>query len=267
MFLDGIINCIWNASTNVEPGWSSIIRTCVLTKNWTLYQNCLENSTEVGYLASGINPLWISPVGYVLPGFQIGGAVYGSNISPTSLGSNEGAGWSGVSGDFVAVGNDVSVGSGTLPGDGVVKREEQESNVILGNSTSREVKSDVHEKSRRIEERGKEGSVGESRVRKTKGKTMDREYLPHRSEKKELRKRLHENENRNVVPNEINQIISFLQKRSKSEGVLSRLWERFPGGEGYSVSRFYLYQGILKERTGHYSNEQQLKLLGQLYEP
>ena len=71
-----------------------------------------------------------------------------------------------------------------------------------------------------------------------------------------------------MIPNEINQILSFLQKRSKSEHILARIWAKNPARvEKYSIGRFYLYQNVLKEKTGHYSNEQQLRLLGSLYEP
>lgn len=79
---------------------------------------------------------------------------------------------------------------------------------------------------------------------------------------------MHENENRNVIPNEINQIISFLQKQTKSGAILERLWKKYPAPDAsYSLGRFYLYQRMLKERVGHYSNEASLKLLSGLYEP
>lgn len=101
-----------------------------------------------------------------------------------------------------------------------------------------------------------------------KKKNLDKDYHPHKHEKREVRKRLHENENRNVVPNEINQIISFLQKKTKSGAILQRLWNKYPAdNENYSVARFYLYQKVLKEGVGHYSNEASLKLLSGLYEP
>ncbi len=70
------------------------------------------------------------------------------------------------------------------------------------------------------------------------------------------------------MPNEINQIISFLQKRTKSGAVLERLWKKYPVQDNnYSVARFYLYQKVLKEGAGHYSNEASLRLLSGLYEP
>jgi len=37
--------------------------------------------------------------------------------------------------------------------------------------------------------------------RRQKKKQIDKDYVPNRSQKKQPRKRLHENENRNVIPN------------------------------------------------------------------
>jgi hypothetical protein len=94
----------------------------------------------------------------------------------------------------------------------------------------------------------------------------DREYNPLRHEKRAARRRAHENENRNVVPNEINQIISFIQKPSKSGRLVERLLAKFPAeGEGYSLRRFYLYQALLREKVGHYTNERSLRLINELY--
>ena len=70
-----------------------------------------------------------------------------------------------------------------------------------------------------------------------------------------------------MISNEINQILSFIQKRAKSEALLRRIWERYAGPEGCSVARFYLLQGYLKDKIGHYSNEASLKFLNSLVEP
>jgi hypothetical protein len=69
-----------------------------------------------------------------------------------------------------------------------------------------------------------------------------------------------ENENRNIIPNEINQIFSFIQKKNKSGHIVEKLFKKFPHGEGFSPKRFYLYQSLLKGRLGHYTNEKSLKL-------
>lgn len=75
----------------------------------------------------------------------------------------------------------------------------------------------------------------------------DRDYLPNKSEKKVSRRRSHENENRNVVPNEINQIVSFVQKRNKSGVLLEKIMRRYPpASASFTLPRFYLYQALLK---------------------
>lgn len=35
----------------------------------------------------------------------------------------------------------------------------------------------------------------------------------------------------------------------------------------YTIKRFYLYQALLKNRLGHYTNERSLKVVSELYEP
>lgn len=77
----------------------------------------------------------------------------------------------------------------------------------------------------------------------------------------------HENENRNILPNEINQIFSFIQKPAKSGALLNRLLQKYPHPEHYSPKRYYQYQMLLKNRLGHYANEKSLKLVTELYEP
>jgi hypothetical protein len=100
------------------------------------------------------------------------------------------------------------------------------------------------------------------KMKKDANKIHDKEYKPYRSEKKEGRKKIHENENRNIVPNEVSQIMSFLQKKSKSGPVLERIWAKNnPVEKSFSIKRFYLYQSLLKEKVGHYSNEASLKHL------
>lgn len=50
--------------------------------------------------------------------------------------------------------------------------------------------------------------------------------------------------------------------------MLAKLWEKMPvSNKTYSITRFYLYQNMMKDQNGHYSNERQLALLGDVYEP
>lgn len=74
------------------------------------------------------------------------------------------------------------------------------------------------------------------------------------------------NENRNIVPNLVNQMMSFLLKRGKSEKLVGRLLRKF-GGEGWSVSRFYQYMRKIKESVTHYLNETILPYFMQIHEP
>ena len=95
----------------------------------------------------------------------------------------------------------------------------------------------------------------------------DKDYKPMPEKKKKRRVKYQENENRNIVPNEINQIFSFIQKKNKSGLLLERLFQKYHHPENYTIKRFYLYQTLLKNRLGHYTNEKSLKHLRQIYEP
>lgn len=96
---------------------------------------------------------------------------------------------------------------------------------------------------------------------------QDHEYLPKVERKKKNIVKYQENENRNIIPNEINQIFSFIQKKNKSGTVIDRLLAKYPHPQNYTSKRFYLYQGLLKNRLGHYANEKSLRYLSELYEP
>jgi hypothetical protein len=39
---------------------------------------------------------------------------------------------------------------------------------------------------------------------------------------------MHLNENRNIIPNEINQIFSFVLKKKKSEHLVAKLMKKYP---------------------------------------
>jgi hypothetical protein len=92
--------------------------------------------------------------------------------------------------------------------------------------------------------------------------------VPHRKERKEVRKRQKENENRNIIPNEMNQILSFIEKRPKSGRLLQLLWAKHPPQHhDYSLSRFYLLQRHFKARVGLYGTEASFKLFNSLIEP
>lgn len=74
------------------------------------------------------------------------------------------------------------------------------------------------------------------------------------------------NENRNVMPNLVHQIFSFLFKPKKSLPIVRTLFEGSTL-EGVSVDRFYLYQALIKESMNHYVNHTSLSILQKLADP
>ena len=68
------------------------------------------------------------------------------------------------------------------------------------------------------------------------------------------------------MPNEINQIFSFVQKQTKSGYLVEQLFRKYAHPEEYTTKRFYHYQALLKNRLGHYSNEKSLKVVTELYD-
>ena len=69
------------------------------------------------------------------------------------------------------------------------------------------------------------------------------------------------------MPNEVNQIFSFVQKQNKSGYLTERLFKKYPSRPEFTIKRFYHYQSLLKNRLGHYSNERSLKVVTELYDP
>lgn len=59
-----------------------------------------------------------------------------------------------------------------------------------------------------------------------KCETQDEEYTPGNSQQKKG-KRNQQNENRNIMPNIVNQILSFIQKKNKSLSTTERIFEKY----------------------------------------
>lgn len=91
----------------------------------------------------------------------------------------------------------------------------------------------------------------------------EEEFRPYTQDSKKNR-RSPQNANRNVVPNIMHQVISFLQKKSKSEKVLLRVIQRLGVGHICSPKRFYLYQVLIKDKLNHYLNGESLIVLKSL---
>lgn len=68
-------------------------------------------------------------------------------------------------------------------------------------------------------------------------------------------KKNQQNENRNIIPNVVNQILSYIQKKNKSLSMTEKIFEKYNPKSDWSVKRFYLYQNMLKNKISHYVNE------------
>jgi hypothetical protein len=70
-------------------------------------------------------------------------------------------------------------------------------------------------------------------------------------------------ENRNVVPNIIRLILSHIQKKEKSFGLVQTLLKRYNPSPASSVSpnRYYLFQKLVRGKMNNYVNEDTLKEL------
>jgi hypothetical protein len=68
-------------------------------------------------------------------------------------------------------------------------------------------------------------------------------------------KKNQQNENRNIIPNIVNQILSYIQKKNKSQSMTEKIFEKINYNSMWSIKRFYLYQSMLKNKISHYVNE------------
>jgi hypothetical protein len=68
-------------------------------------------------------------------------------------------------------------------------------------------------------------------------------------------------ENRNVVPNIIRLILSFIQKKGKSCKIVDKILAKSSIEEGWSAKRFYLFQSLVRGKMNNYVNEDTLRQL------
>lgn len=96
----------------------------------------------------------------------------------------------------------------------------------------------------------------------------DKPYHPKQYAKKKFIKKYQSNENRNILPNSINQTLSFLRNPGKSGALVQRMFLKYPPhSPDYSATRYYQYQDLIRNKLGHYTNERSLRLIDQLYDP
>lgn len=72
-------------------------------------------------------------------------------------------------------------------------------------------------------------------------------------------------ENRNVVPNIIRLILSFILKPGKSSRIVDRMIGPNTTAEGCSSKRFYLYQAMIRSQMDNYVNSDTLRQLVQTH--
>ena len=65
-------------------------------------------------------------------------------------------------------------------------------------------------------------------------------------------KRYKKDENRNIMPNTIHQIFSFLEKKFKSEQKLKKVLQIFKLEKFCTVKKYYIYQKVLKSKLDNY---------------
>jgi hypothetical protein len=94
---------------------------------------------------------------------------------------------------------------------------------------------------------------------------VDEDYRPEGAnlKKKSSMKQI---ENRNIVPNVVRLIISFIQKKVKSERIVEKLFKKWGCPESYSLKRYYMYQGMVKNLLSNYVNEETLGFLVGLHQ-
>ena len=75
------------------------------------------------------------------------------------------------------------------------------------------------------------------------------------------------NENRNIVPNLINQMISYLLKKIKSQKLVKKIFNALPHDASWTEKKFYLYMKKIKESITHYVNENVILKFLEIHEP
>lgn len=55
-------------------------------------------------------------------------------------------------------------------------------------------------------------------------------------------------EKRNIIPNNINHILSHIQRKNKSETLTQKIIAKLGGENKFTVKRFYCYQTLIKQQ-------------------
>lgn len=73
------------------------------------------------------------------------------------------------------------------------------------------------------------------------------------------------NQNRNIIPNIVNQMMSLLLKRSKSQKLIDKLFARLPHPAPWTPNKFYLYMRKMRDSTCHYLDQSALRYFFQIH--
>lgn len=71
-----------------------------------------------------------------------------------------------------------------------------------------------------------------------------------------------QNQNRNIIPNIIQQIFSYLSKAKKSRNMCERVFSHLqsPAGVVCTIQRFYSFHRLIKDNMNHYVNQGTLNI-------
>jgi len=72
---------------------------------------------------------------------------------------------------------------------------------------------------------------------------------------------LKQKENRNIIPNSVQNILVFAQKRFKSGLLVEKIFAKYNKFEAFTVERYYVYHKLLRTKINSYVNEHALQLI------
>ena len=81
------------------------------------------------------------------------------------------------------------------------------------------------------------------------------------------RKKYKKDENRNIIPNTINQLFSFLEKKFKSEPIVKKILTIYNFDKMCSSKQYYIYHKLLKQKLNNYLTKAALSELFELVDP
>ena len=65
----------------------------------------------------------------------------------------------------------------------------------------------------------------------------------------------------------MNQMLSFVYKKHKSEWLITKLFERYEHEQQWTINKYFCYMNSMKSSMGHYINENNLNAITMIQEP